>query len=100
MSPTWSRRARERLEELRNVHSFVHAEGSTLLSRGTGVEWWTFAGTRANACLADELSRLLHGRVESDALTVTVGGEGLPTVEAAVRAVGLLDPSSLSPSVD
>lgn len=61
-SPQWSRRAQEQIGKLRDEHSFVHKEGPTLLSRPpSGAEWWTFAGTRANATLASELSRLCGG---------------------------------------
>ncbi len=101
-SPRWSRRAQGRLEELRDEHSFVHAEGSTLLSRpSSGAEWWTFAGTRANATLAGELCKLCGGRVDHDALAITVGGgEGLPVIERAVRELASRDPSSMAPAVE
>jgi hypothetical protein len=58
-SARWSQRIRNRLDEMREEHAWVHAEGPTLLSQSpSGAEWWTFAGTRANATLAGELSRL------------------------------------------
>jgi ATP-dependent Lhr-like helicase len=102
VSPRWSRRARTRLEELREQHSFVHPEGPTLLSRSPGeVEWWTFAGTRGNATLAGELDGLCGGRVEHDALAVTVeGAEGLSDVTAAVRELSSRSPPSLTPAVE
>jgi ATP-dependent Lhr-like helicase len=101
ISPRWSLRAQARLGDLRKEHSFVHAEGPTLLTRpSSGFEWWTFAGTRANAVLAGEMSRL-GGRVEHDALGVTLEGtEGLSVVLDAVRELGMRDPPSMSPSVD
>src|SRR5207237_9014455 len=74
-SPRWSRRARARLAELREEHPWVQAEGPSLLSRPpAGPQWWTFAGTRANATLAGALSRICAGRVEHDALTLNVEG--------------------------
>jgi ATP-dependent helicase Lhr and Lhr-like helicase len=99
--PQWSRRTQERLTELREEHAWVHAAGPTLLSRPpSGIEWWTFAGTRANATLAGELSRLHVGPVDHDALTITLeGAEGLQTIETAVREVGSRDPSSMVPNV-
>jgi ATP-dependent Lhr-like helicase len=102
VSPRWSRRAQGRLAELRDEHSFVRAEGPTLLSRSpSGAEWWTFAGTRANSTLAGELSRLCGGRIDHDALTVMVeGAEGLPAVEGAVRELASRDPSSMAPAIE
>jgi ATP-dependent Lhr-like helicase len=90
------------LEELRGEHSFVHAGGPTLLSRpASGVEWWTFAGTRANATLAGELSRRCGRRVDHDALAITVqGAEALPAIEGAVRELGSRDLSSMAPVVE
>jgi ATP-dependent helicase Lhr and Lhr-like helicase len=102
VSPGWSRRASVRLEELRQGHAWVGAEGPTLLTRAaSGTEWWTFAGTRANTTLAGELSRLCGGRVDYDALAITVEvEEGRPAVEGAVRALGSRDPSTMKPLVE
>ena len=101
-SPQWSRRAQSRLEEMREEHSFLHAEGPTLLIRHLcGAEWWTFAGTQANATLAGELSRRCNRPVEHDALAVTIDGvEGLSTIEGAVRELSLRDPSSMAPLIE
>jgi ATP-dependent Lhr-like helicase len=102
VSPRWSRRAQGRLEELREEHSFVHAEGPTLLSRPpSGAEWWTFAGTRANAVLAGELFRLCGGRVDHDALSITVEGvERAPAIRQGLRELGARAASSLSAVID
>jgi len=101
-SPQWSRRAQSKVGELREEHSFVNAEGATLLSRPpSGAEWWTFAGTRANATLAGELSRMCGGRVDHDALAVTVeGAEGLSVIERAVRELCSRDPLSMTPTIE
>jgi ATP-dependent Lhr-like helicase len=102
VSPRWSRRAQGRLSELREQHSFVHAHGPTLLSRSPAeIEWWTFAGTRANAMLASELARSCDGRVDHDGLAVMIeGAGGLSAVDEAVRELALRDPSSMTPAVD
>jgi ATP-dependent Lhr-like helicase len=101
-SPRWSRRARGRLEELREEHAFVHREGPTLLSRpSSGAEWWTFAGTRANATLAGELTRVCGGHVEHDALAITVeGAEGLPAIRGVVSELASRDPASMTPDIE
>jgi ATP-dependent helicase Lhr and Lhr-like helicase len=100
-SPRWSRRAEARLAEVRQEHAFVHPEGPTLLPRPPGqLEWWTFAGARANASLAGELAGLCGARVDHDALAVRVeGAEGLSQVTTAVRELGSRDPSSMRPRV-
>jgi ATP-dependent Lhr-like helicase len=102
ISPLWSRRAQDRLAAVRQEQPWVNAEGSTLLSRHpSGAEWWTFAGTRANATLAAELSRRCGGRVDHDALAIAVeGAEGLPAIERAVRELGSQAPSSMAPAVE
>jgi ATP-dependent Lhr-like helicase len=101
-SPRWSRRAQTRLAEIRQGHSWVHSEGPSLLSRPpSGAEWWTFAGTQANATLASELFRVCGGRVDHDALAITVeGAEGLPAIERAVREVGSRDPASMAARIE
>jgi len=56
-----------------------------LLSRPpAGAEWWTFAGTRANATLAGELLRLCGGRIDHDAR----GGELGDALLLSDRGVG------------
>jgi ATP-dependent helicase Lhr and Lhr-like helicase len=101
-SPLWSRRAQDGLAEVRREHAWVNAEGSTLRLRpSSGAEWWTFAGTRANATLAGALSRACGGRVEHDALAITVEGEeGFAAIEEAVRRLGSRDVSTMEPEVE
>jgi ATP-dependent Lhr-like helicase len=100
--PTWSRRTAGRVAELRDQYSWVNPTGSTLLSpHASGVEWWTFAGTRANATLAGELSRLGVGRVDHDPLTITVEGTGgMSAIERTVRELGCRDPALMVPDVE
>jgi ATP-dependent Lhr-like helicase len=102
VSPRWSRRAEVRMEELRDEYSFVHSQGPTLLSRpGSRVEWWTFAGTRANTTLASGLSRLCGGRVDYDAVAITTDGpDRVGTVEEAIRRLAEMDVLALEPQVE
>lgn len=52
----WSKRAREKAEELRNEYPWVSLEATTLLQAPSGeVQWWTFAGGVANTILAEHL---------------------------------------------
>lgn len=102
LSSRWSKRAQERITELRGEYTWVGVEGPTLLWRSASeIEWWTFAGTKANATLAGEMARRCGGRVDHDGLCVTldvVGG--LPVVEKAVRDVVLVEASTLTPTVE
>lgn len=100
-SAHWSRRAETRLSEVRRQHAFVAAGGTTLLvRRGGPAEWWTFAGTLANASLAAGLAGLCGCRVGHDAHAVTVeGAPGLPELAALVGKVGEREPSPMSPLV-
>jgi ATP-dependent Lhr-like helicase len=100
--PHWSRRAQDRLTGLREEYSFVNAEGTTLLFRSpSGAAWWTFAGTRANASLAGELSRRCGARAEHDALTIMLGEtDDVAAIPVAVRELGLRDPSAMIGSID
>jgi ATP-dependent Lhr-like helicase len=90
------------MEELRAEHAWVHAEGPSLLPRPpAGAEWWTFAGTRANATLAGELPRRCGGRVDHDALTVTVeGAESVAAVEEAVRQLPEMEVPAMGPEIE
>jgi ATP-dependent Lhr-like helicase len=61
----------------------------------------TLAGTRANATLAGELFRPCGGRVDHDALAITVeGAESVAAVEQAVRPLTEADASGLLPQVE
>lgn len=102
VSPRWSQRASSRLEGLRQDYAFVHAEGSTVLYHSpSGIEWWTFAGTRANATLAGELSRRSAVSVDFDALSIQVKGTQLQSaVEAMVRELSTQVPTTLTAAID
>ncbi len=52
----WSKRAKEKAQELRQEHPWVYADSTTLLQTPSGeVQWWTFAGGIANAVLSEHL---------------------------------------------
>lgn len=56
--PFCSRRALERLAQIRSDYSWLEAEMTTLLTEPDGRQrWWTFAGLNANAALAEEFRR-------------------------------------------
>ena len=70
-SPGWSRRAVARMETIRAEYSWLPEGGANiLLVTGQEVAWWTFAGGRANAALADGLATWLDAKVTSDNFAV------------------------------
>ena len=77
----------ERLEQIRDQHSWLSAVGTTLCVRtSTTAEWWTFGGTRANATMAAELSRLVDGPIDHDAFTVSLeGNHKFSSIERRLR---------------
>jgi ATP-dependent Lhr-like helicase len=98
----WSRRTQSRVAEIRQEMPWVQGHGTTWLSGpDSGGEWWTFAGTRANATLAGELHRLSGARVDHDGLTVMVEGtDGVLDLENSVRSLRSRDAASMTPGVD
>lgn len=57
ISPRWSKRASTRLAEEREYFSWLDCDATTLVHDASGASrWWTFAGTAANASLADNMS--------------------------------------------
>jgi ATP-dependent Lhr-like helicase len=88
-----SRRAGEKLDELREEHAWLSPSGTTLrIGEPEGESrWWTFAGDRYNMAAAAELSRGGYP-AGSDALAVTLrsASVALPEVVAeAARAVSV-----------
>jgi len=102
VSARWSRRAQTRLAEYRTEHPWISGGGPSLVSQShVAARWWTFAGTRANATLAGELSRRRAGPIDHDALSITFeGADGLASLEQTVRQLMTEDPSMMVPQVE
>jgi ATP-dependent helicase Lhr and Lhr-like helicase len=50
----WSVRAREAIDAMRSEFPWCRGDGTTVVATGEGTcRWWTFAGLRANAALAE-----------------------------------------------
>jgi ATP-dependent Lhr-like helicase len=98
----WSRRATERIRELRQEFPWVDGETTAVVCGENGhATWWNFAGFGANATIASELGQLLQSRVEPDSLTLEIAS---PTtaeeIEPAIRALVNRDPDTWSASID
>jgi ATP-dependent Lhr-like helicase len=88
--------------EIRNEFPWLDAESTTVVTGLDGESvWWTFAGHRANATLANELSRVLQRRVTHDSFALTLGDDvPVETIERALRDLGEADVSEMHPAVD
>jgi ATP-dependent Lhr-like helicase len=68
-----SRRAGERLARLRAEHPWVRADATSLVTNARRrARWWTFAGWRANLCLARAAANLRREVAAVDDLTVAL----------------------------
>jgi ATP-dependent Lhr-like helicase len=98
----WSQRARERIAEIRQEYSWLDAAASVvLLGLANGLEWWTFAGTRANGMLAGELSRITTSHVDHDDFALTFEPHlASDAIEGALEQLRERDLKSMRPEVD
>jgi ATP-dependent Lhr-like helicase len=98
----WSRRATARIREVRDEYPWLDCrEDHVLVASGVDLTWWTFAGGRANAALAHELSRRLGLRVSGGNFAVKF--ESPPDrgeVERAILGLGEADAPGIVPAVN
>ncbi|QDU98795.1 DEAD/DEAH box helicase [Lignipirellula cremea] len=101
-SERWSRRAIERLSEIRHEFSWLRADSMVAVLAGGGqVEWWTFGGIRANATLAQVLAIETSSKVGHDSFTLTFeSAVKLQDVESAIEAIRQCDVAEMRPAVD
>jgi ATP-dependent Lhr-like helicase len=98
----WSKRARSAMEHVREAYPWAQTDRTTLTtSAKSGVEWWTFAGGAANACLSAAIERQTGQTASFDNFAVRLRlasdpGILLPSIETLRRA----DPAVLRPRVD
>jgi ATP-dependent helicase Lhr and Lhr-like helicase len=85
--PTWcSRRTSARLADVRAEYPWLDSRpDNVLVTTGGELTWWTFAGGRANAALAAEMSSRLGVRATGDNFAVKLGT--VPDPSSAERAV-------------
>ena len=101
-SERWSRRAKDRLGEIRNDFPWLEADSSSaVLTGGGGAEWWTFGGNRANATLANQLAQEMRCNVSLDSFTLTFeSAVKLQDVERAIESIRQNDVTEMRPIVD
>lgn len=72
----WSQRAVQTMREVRQEFAWLAASGTTLRNSQSAdgasheIEWWTFAGTKANAAFRSILQQLLGSPVDADACSL------------------------------
>jgi ATP-dependent Lhr-like helicase len=98
----WSQRARQKIEAVRAEFRWLHADGTVVVSdQKGGAEWWTFAGTGANATLAHELAQATHSHIHHDSFSVTFEPHvSFNTLEHALAELRTRDVKLLRPVVD
>jgi ATP-dependent Lhr-like helicase len=101
-SDHWSRRASEQIQQIRQEFGWLDDDSTVVTAGSTGaVEWWTFGGTRANATLANALSKATGSRVDSDGLGLTFESRITSReIESALEEVRSVDVASMAPTVD
>lgn len=99
----WTERARRQFAEIRESYAWLAPEGKTTLivTAGGEIEWWTFAGGRANAALANEFRGALGRETVWDNFTARVKGQpNITLVTAAIGELAKLPADDLTPEVD
>ena len=68
----WSHRAQEQISTTRLEFPWLECDSTTALVDTDGrLAWWTFAGNRGNATLANEIAQVTASRVEHDSFSLT-----------------------------
>lgn len=71
-NPFWSRRAAERMAELRGELAEYCGDGSVISRRGGSTEWWTFAGLSANQTVVQYLQPYFDAPLRADNLWINL----------------------------
>jgi ATP-dependent Lhr-like helicase len=87
--PSWSKRATDKMRELRGEFPWVALDSTGLVGGGDGeTTWWTFAGLGANATLAAALSEITQSKVTFQDLSLSFESNVRQfEVERAVAAI-------------
>jgi ATP-dependent helicase Lhr and Lhr-like helicase len=97
----WSQRTQARMEEIRAEFAWLDVDNTVVLAGpDSEIQWWTFGGAGANACLAQALSEITGGRVSSDNLALSFGTSMTMTaVENAQQELRRRVPEEMRPNV-
>jgi ATP-dependent Lhr-like helicase len=98
----WSKRARQQIRAIRDEFPWLESDATVIVrARHDKPEWWTFAGTGANATLAYELSQATKSRVTSDSFTVTFDSHvSFNTIEESLGRLRACDVDAMGVAVN
>ncbi len=97
-NPAWSRRAIERIADLRQNLVDCCGEDSVIARRGNCVEWWTFAGLAANQTAVQYLQPHLDSPLRADNFWIRLPSE--VSIEHLIQAIHELSGVSAPPQYD
>jgi ATP-dependent helicase Lhr and Lhr-like helicase len=87
MAPEWSKRAQQKLSELRAEYRDAGAGSAALVPDGYGLRLWTFGGGKANNLLAQCLEERLGEKVVVDNLYIAFRGQAAASDVAIRKAI-------------
>ena len=103
----WSQRAIQTLREVRQEFAWLAASGTTLRHSQSAdgasheIEWWTFAGTKANAAFRSILQQLVGSPVDADACSLrfdaSVAGDD---AEQAITSMTMMPREQVAAEID
>ncbi len=98
----WSRRATERMGEVRLEFPWLKIDSSVAVLAVDGkTEWWTFGGNRANATLARQLANETASKVSHDSFTLNFDSAvKLHDVQRAIVQLRQQDVTAMRPAID
>lgn len=98
----WSRRAQEQIATSRREFPWLAPDSSVALVGQDGkIIWWTFAGSRANATLANEISLVTGSRVDHDSFSLTCDSNTpFSVLENAIGEIRRKVVEEMGPAVD
>jgi ATP-dependent Lhr-like helicase len=98
----WSKRAIDHINESRLEFPWLHDESTIIVTEADGgLKWWNFAGSRANATLANEFAQLVHEHVAHDSFTLKFeSSTEVSQVESALNEIQSRPASELWPAID
>lgn len=70
-SECWSRRAQDQIHATRSRFPWLEVDNTAAIAETDGtITWWTFAGSRANASLANAMAQMTTSHVEHDSFSL------------------------------
>ncbi len=98
---TLSNRTKTQLAAVRADYAWLDADQTVVRRDAVGVAWWTFAGLRANAAMADFFRRRGVGATKADNFRVHFEGSlATPGLADSLRELSSADPSAMRTPIE